>query len=197
MDIDLSGPLCRFFAEQAGRLTGKPDILEVKHVFPKVPCMKTRGQLTVAILSDLSVLQAEAGGQVHTDIIDSAQRRWADVAEEVVPENIKEWSENAWLLEVFFSRIRQTRIPSWSFTSMRKMAYQDYDLVKEEMAKRINLDFDWKRELADPEMQVAGIVIAGENPRHLTLNRHRSETSRHSMKSADGLRIGDKVIPAY
>ena len=159
-DIDLSGPLCRFFSGQAERLTGDPNILEVKHVVPQVLCMRTRGQLTVGILSDLPILQAKAGAQVSEEIIEEAKRRWEREPEQYVPDEIKELAENEWLLHLFFDRDNKTQIPSWSFASMRKMAHQGYDLIKEKTLKRINLDFDWKRELAQPETQMAGQVIS-------------------------------------
>ena len=169
-EIDQSGPLCSFFAEQAQRLTGNPTILKVKHVVPQVLCMKTRGQLTVGLLYGSDVLQAKAGAQVHQDVIDKAFRRWENLPEVAVPEQIKELAENDWLLEVFFNRTNETRIPSWAFASMRKMATYGYDLIREETEKRINLDFDWKRELSSPENQMAGQVLAGQNPWHLSLS---------------------------
>ena len=131
--------------------------------------MRTRGQLTVGILSDLPILQAKAGAQVSEEIIKEAKRRWEREPEQYVPDEIKELAENEWLLHLFFDRDNKTKIPSWSFASMRKMAHQGYDLIKEETLKRINLDFDWKRELAQPETQMAGQVISGINPNHITL----------------------------
>ena len=73
-DIDLSGPLCRFFSGQAECLTCDPNILEVKTVVPQVLCLRTRGQLTVGILSDLPILQAKAGAQVSEEVIDELKR---------------------------------------------------------------------------------------------------------------------------
>ena len=127
--------------------------------------MRTRGQLTVGILSDLPILQAKAGAQVSEDVIDELKRHWENELEQYVFDEIKELAENEWLLHLFFfDRDNKTQIPSWSFASMRKMAHQGY-LITEETLKRINLDFDWKRELAEPETQLAGQVISGEKPK--------------------------------
>ena len=113
--------------------------------------MRTRGQLTVGILSDLPILQAKAGAQVSEEVIDEFKRHWENELEQYVPDEIKELAENEWLLHLFFDRDSKTQIPSWSFASMRKMAHQGYDLIKEETLKRINVDFDWKRELTQPK----------------------------------------------
>ena len=53
--------------------------------------------------------------------------------------------------------------------SMRKMAKYDFDLIKEESEKRLNLEFDWKRELYDPKLVLAGRSLGQGNPRHLSM----------------------------
>jgi hypothetical protein len=168
-EIDVSGRLATFFSSLAKQLTGNPEIIEQKHIVPQVLCMKTRGQLTVGILENLPTLQAKAGVQVPPQIADRAIARYRNWPEGLVPDEIKEVAENDWLLRVFFDRQWDTRVPSWSMASMRKMAKYDFDLIKEESEKRLNLEFDWKRELYDPKLVLAGRSLGQGNPRHLSM----------------------------
>jgi hypothetical protein len=158
-EIDVSGPLCRFFSQQAKRLTGDPQILEVKHYVPQVLCFKTRGQLTVGSLIELPVLQARAGTQVPSGITEDAFDRWKNAPEWSVPDEIKEEAENDWMLDLFTHRTKDTTVPQWSLTSMRKMDQDDADLVREDRDVHLNMEYDWKRELVQPEMRAAGQVV--------------------------------------
>ena len=169
-ELVTSGTLATFFSQLANTLTGSFEIIEQKHVVPQVLCMKTRGQLTIGILDNLPTLQAKAGVQVLPRIVDEAIARRSDWPEELVPDEIKEEAENNWLLQKFFARQWDTKVPSWSLPSMRKMAKHDYDLVKEETEKRLSLEFDWKRELYAPETVMAGLTIGGGNPRHISMS---------------------------
>lgn len=155
--LDTSGPLCTFFAEQAERLSGKRKILEVKHVAPQVVCMKTRGQLTVGYLSDtLKPIKAKAGVQTPKDDISREDIERAQL-------------ENDWLLDLFVARTPETTVSAQQLTSMREMHLHDRDMVMEEREKRVNLEYDWKRELIEPEMVVIGRVIRGESHKHIAL----------------------------
>ena len=136
--LDTTGPLATFFSSLAKQLTGNPEIIEQKHVVPQVLCMRTRGQLTVGVLDNLPTLQAKAGVQVPPGIVEEAIARRSDWPEELVPDEIKEETENNWLLQKFS--------PSVGYQSSklvvalnRKMAKHDYDLVKEETEKRLSL----------------------------------------------------------
>ena len=154
-ELDLSGPLCTFFAEQAHRLTGDRTMVEVKHVVPQVICMKTRGQLTVGILDyELKPIKAKAGVQVPSAALTDTDRP-------------RDHSENEWMVELFLKRTHETTVLSRQLTSMRHMHLHDVDLIMEERHKKVSLEFDWKRELTDPRMVVIGQVISGENPHHI------------------------------
>ena len=154
-ELDLSGPLCTFFAEQAQRLTGDRTMVEVKHVVPQVICMKTRGQLTVGILDyELKPIKAKAGVQVPSAALTDT-------------DGPRDHSENDWMVELFLKRTPTTSVISRQLPSMRQMHLHDVDLIMEERHKKVSLEFDWKRELTDPRMVVIGQVIGGENPHHI------------------------------
>ena len=154
-ELDLSGQLCTFFADQAQRLTGERNMIEVKHVVPQVICMKTRGQLTVGVLDyELKPIKAKAGVQVPKGALKDGDSH-------------KEHSENDWMLELFLTRSAETTVLSRQLTSMRDMHLKDEELLMIEREKKIGLEFDWKRELIDPEMKFVGQVIGGESYKHI------------------------------
>lgn len=154
-ELDLSGPLCNFFAEQALRLTGDRTMVEVKHVVPQVICIKTRGQLTTGILDyELKPIKAKAGVQAPL----------ADLPNAKEP---RDHSENSWMVELFLKRTHETAVLSRQLTSMRQMHLNDVDLIMEERHKKVSLEFDWKRELTDARMVVVGQVLGGENLYHI------------------------------
>ncbi|MEW9920482.1 DNA polymerase [Marimonas sp. MJW-29] len=169
-EVDLSGPLCTFFRDQAERLTGDRKIIEVKHVVPQVICMKTRGQLTVGILDDvLPTLTAKAGVSVPR----------ADDKDE---------AENNWMLELFLRRTPDTEVLTRQLTSMRDMHLKDSDLLMEERWKKTNLEFDWKRELHSPTTVMVGQVINEKNYDHVSLQSkpHKDiDTFRETRKRFD------------
>jgi hypothetical protein len=155
-ELDLTGPLCSFFAEQAERLTGDTTMVEVKHVVPQVVCMKTRGQLTAGVLDfELNPIKAKAGVQVPRETLPEAT-------------GPKDHQENDWMLELFLMRTPSTTVRARQLTSMRTMHLKNTELYMEEYDKRISLEFDWKRELVEPRMVLVGQVINGENPVHIS-----------------------------
>ncbi|MDU8943485.1 DNA polymerase [Ovoidimarina sediminis] len=184
-DMDLSGPLCTFFAGQAKRLTGKRDIIEVKHVVPQVMCMKTRGQLTIGVLdSALPALKAKAGVSIPKE------------ATEDKPDD-KDILENNWLLELFLLRTPKTEVLTRQLTSMREMHLKDSDLLMEERWKKISLEFDWKRELHTPEMIKVGKVISGNDYEHISLKSkpHRKiEDFKDSRERFDSWRKNNCLV---
>ncbi len=194
--IDVSGPICTFFADQAERLNNSRSIIEVKHVVPQVLCMRTRGQLTVGLLDEtMPVLQAKAGVQVNRKIQQHGSRRYettlADKRYGYSEDDLKESkfidrAENDYLLELFFNRKAGMTITRRSLTSMRKLAANHTDLVMEESEVGLSLEFDWKRELFDPVVRTAGQVLNGQNYKTISLSS-RPFLNRDTFMSARAL----------
>ena len=178
-EIDVSGPICTFFADQAEHLNNDRQIIEEKHLVPQVLCMKTRGQLTVGTIDTaMPVLQAKAGVQIDRSVYQNGrqhyQKRQTEDGWDYVPADLSEEifhierAENDELLQIFFSRHAGMKVTQKSLTPLRRLAGGDTDLVMEKRSATLNLEFDWKRELANPEIRTAGQVINAENPCHIS-----------------------------
>jgi hypothetical protein len=161
VDIDQSGPLCQIFSELRERISDDPAILEVKHRATQVCCMKTRGQVSVpATGGEGKPISAKAGVKLPSTYVEESQQdkdNW-DIDDPTgmgmpVPSFWEDNAEAAWMLNAFLDRTYDTTFPMSSLVSMRDMFEDDLDLVSEERDIRLNLDFDWKRELIDPEMR--------------------------------------------
>jgi hypothetical protein len=159
-EVDLTGPLCMLFSGLSTRLTGSPDLLEVKHRAGQLLCWKTRGQATVNVIGgDILPVIAKAGIAPPKDILDEAYRRWEenDVLGEPppAPREFRLGVHNDWIIDLFLNRTAETTVRTSSLRSLRDMVEGDADLVPEESEESVNMEFDWKRELVDPHETVA------------------------------------------
>jgi hypothetical protein len=130
--------------------------LEVKHHAPSVLCFKTRGQLTVGVLDDdFKTITAKAG-----------------ISAPKVPEGNgpKDHLQNDWMLRLFLERDSSTSLASSEFVSMRAMTEQGLDLVSIDKNKRVNMEYDWNRELVEPRMEIVGKRFRTSPNKHLTLS---------------------------
>jgi hypothetical protein len=132
-EIDVSGPICTFFADQAEHLNNDRQIIEEKHLVPQVLCMKTRGQLTVGTIDTaMPVLQAKAGVQIDRSVYQNGrqhyQKRQTEDGWDYVPADLNEdifhieRAENDELLQIFFSRHAGMKVTQKSLTPLRKLA---------------------------------------------------------------------------
>ena len=53
---------------------------------------------------------------------------------------------------------------------MRDMARYNKNLIKVDIDRTANMDFDWKGELVDPRMVFVGQVVGNGNPEYITLS---------------------------
>jgi hypothetical protein len=177
-DLNTSGPLSQFFADLAGRVKGERDFLEIKHNFiPQILCCKTRGQASVGILPPtMKTLLAKAGVSPPKKVFETAEDGYVkefdwcvDSPDYQIPIDLKDFTHNSYLLDLFLNRTADTKITTTSFISMRDMARFNKDLIEEVREVSLNMDFDWKRELVDPRMVFVGDSRLG-NPEHITLS---------------------------
>ena len=186
-DVDTSGPLAQFFADLTKLMSGTRDILEVKHQYiPQVLCLKTRGQLSVGVIpADFKTLLAKAGAKPPIEILHSALKSIENDPSYFMPVDFKNAVENHWLLTTFINRTAETSNVVSSFIPMRDMSRQDADLVRQEITRKLNMDFDWKRELINPKMVLVGQVIGDSSPQHITLQSQPWRTIQ-DFKAARG-----------
>jgi hypothetical protein len=155
--IDQSGPLCQMFFDLRGRISDDPAILEGKHGAFSVLSIKTRGQ--VVILSDGgNPIIAKAGVKVPFDVVNEGVRRLEEWPEEGFsghedkPSKFLTDQHHAdWFLHQFLSRTPETVFKRSSLVSMREMIDKGSDLVENNGEIAMNLEYDWKRELINPE----------------------------------------------
>ena len=176
-ELDVSGPLSQVFADLTELMTQQREFLETKHCAPSVLCFKTRGQLTVGVLDPKEpTITAKAGLKPPDAVLEEARRYYLHHPPEYVPDEIKDVEENDWLLKLFLERDHTTSIPVWSFIPMREMARGNRDIVRKMSEKRVNFEYDWKRELVEPREVLVGKNFSGPNPTHLTLNSRPWQT---------------------
>ena len=99
--------------------------------------------------------KGKAGTQGPKGVYQAALDKWANVPDWLVPDEIKDEAENAWLLNIFIERDADSTVPEWTLTPMRQMAQTDGDIIPVYKDKRLNMKFDWKRELIDPDEVLA------------------------------------------
>jgi len=155
--IPVTGSLSKMFAELSLLMHGSKSFLELKHIVPSVLCFKTRGQLTVGVLSDnLRPVTAKAG----------LTKPKIQALETDLP---VDHLENDHMLKLFLERDSTTTISTKEFVSMRAMSEQGLDLVSIDKNKRVNMEYDWKRELVDPRLEIVGRSFGTLPNQHLTL----------------------------
>ncbi|WP_217521523.1 hypothetical protein [Vibrio metschnikovii] len=127
-EIDLTGSICNRFRDHFHLMdpTGG-DILELKHRAKQLIAMKTRGQLTVIPDDDFPVVTAKAG--VKT------------------PRNV---NANDYMVDLYLNRVPGQLTDGSHLTSTREMFLNQSDLLNVEREIRLNLEFDWKRQLIEP-----------------------------------------------
>jgi DNA polymerase type B, organellar and viral len=124
-----SGPTAKAFAGTRQLLTGDPTVLEIKH---QVRCplgWRTRGQATL--------VEGEVDPPANIVLAKGGIR---------LPEGFDHTPEqNTEILRLFFSRTPDTRIDFESLTGIRDIVEGGADLVRKEMSRRVNMEYDWKR----------------------------------------------------
>lgn len=113
------------------RLTGSYDLLEIKHQVRRLLGWTTRGQATL--------VPGDTGRDASTNII------LAKGGISVPYHRLGTWSDNDYIVRLFWNRKPNTKTRIEPFTSIRHMVELDADLVRVKHDKRLNMEFDWKR----------------------------------------------------
>lgn len=145
MESALSGPLCQLFSSSRHSLTGKRDVVEIKHVCRRVLGWKTRGQATLKKGSNIPfgagpTVLAKGGIRTHAD------------------KNVDQ--QNAEIVELFLKRTPDMMVMIEPLTGMRDIVELGNDLVRKLITRRLNMEYDWKRRPVSASMSVAPSHLA-------------------------------------
>ena len=110
--LSLTGPLCKLFSSLRKRISGDPEILELKHFVLQVMCWKTRGQATGDVSGGQSKpLLAKAGIKPTYEFNKDREIDWSDIANDdwgnipdeplVIP---RDEVSNHWIVDLFVTR---------------------------------------------------------------------------------------------
>lgn len=126
-----NGPLSQIYSQARLKLTGKPEMLEVKHWIKQPLGWRTRGQATLKMRSDISdpkksILIAKGGIFTKAESEESEQK-------------------NSEVKDLFFNRQPGDTIKISSFTGVRDIVEYDADLVSKEIERKLGMEYDWKR----------------------------------------------------
>jgi hypothetical protein len=120
-----SGPLAKNFGRTRVELTGEDDTLTEKHAVRQLIGWRTRGQATLQV-GESKIVLARAG--IKPPI-------WSTEVEE----------QNNYILEAFFDRTPDRKIPLQVHTSLRDTLLWNADLVSKKIERRTSMEFDFKR----------------------------------------------------
>jgi hypothetical protein len=123
------GPTATAYAKARVALTGEPTVLEIKHQVRNPLGWRTRGQATLVageVDPPANIILAK-GGLRLADKFETTEQR------------------NAEIVRMFFDRTPKDRLVFESLTGIRDIIEFDADLVKKEISRRVNMEFDWKR----------------------------------------------------
>ena len=151
-EIDVAGPLCRFFAGLRKTLVRDPEILEVKHRAGQVFVVRTRFQITAL----------RQHGEARTLLAKGGIRP---------PREMERDEANEYLLNLVLSRTEATSVTESRLRSLIDLFGDDGDLTMIEVEKRPSLDFDFKRRPVAPQMR----ELDGHGP-HLFFDTEPWET---------------------
>ena len=133
--LDLTGPICSRFQALIDRIAPGTSMLENKHQVKQVIAMRTRGQITGEKDGDAPIVVAKAGVKPDCAAAD----------------------ENEFMIDLFTTRVPGQVMPRSSFISMREQLTKGWDLQMKTQDVRLNLEFDYKRKLINPKMEVIGL----------------------------------------
>jgi len=149
-EINLTGAICnRFRAHFHLMDPAGGEILELKHQATQLIAMKTRGQLTLVPYKDSPVVTAKAGVKTSRDV-----------------------NSNDYMVDLYLNRVPGQLTDGSHLTSTREMFLQKSDLLNVEREIRLNLEFDWKRELITPTMMLGNGIphISFQTKPHKTVS---------------------------
>ncbi|MEL0614841.1 DNA polymerase [Marinomonas arenicola] len=127
-DIPLNGPICNRFNDLYSRICppeSKNVLLEQKHGARQLICMKTRGQVTVKPMEGQKEVLAKAGVRPPQSCLD----------------------HNQYMIDLYRNRTSGDTIDASHLRSTRSMYLGRSDMIMEKKTQRLNLEFDFKRDI--------------------------------------------------
>jgi len=138
-NIDMSGPLSSRFQALCDIADPGSSMLTCKHQVRQLVAMKTRGQLTYKESEGFPIVHARAGVKPPADI----------------PRD----DYNHYMLGLYRNRAPGQKLRRGSLISTRDMWLNESDLVAVESDIRLNLEFDFKRQLIAPTMNDGHLLM--------------------------------------
>ena len=138
-DIDMSGPLSSRFQALCDIADPGSSMLTCKHQVRQLVAMKTRGQLTYKASEGYPIVHARAGVKPPADI----------------PRD----DYNRYMVDLYMNRAPGQKLRRGSLISTRDMWLNESDLVAVESEVRLNLEFDFKRQLITPTMNEGHLLM--------------------------------------
>lgn len=138
-NIDMSGPLSSRFQTLCDIADPGSSMLTCKHQVRQLVAMKTRGQLTYKASEGYPIVHARAGVKPPVDI----------------PRD----DYNRYMVDLYINRAPGQKLRRGSLISTRDMWLNESDLVAVESEIRLNLEFDFKRQLITPAMNEGHLLM--------------------------------------
>ncbi|HGG1427313.1 TPA: hypothetical protein ACJFMQ_003908 [Escherichia coli] len=138
-NIDMSGPLSSRFQTLCDIADPGSSMLTCKHQVRQLVAMKTRGQLTYKESEGFPIVHARAGVKPPADI----------------PRD----DYNRYMVDLYMNRAPGQKLRRGSLISTRDMWLNESDLVAVESEIRLNLEFDFKRQLLAPTMNEGHLLM--------------------------------------
>ncbi|MGM8526325.1 hypothetical protein [Enterobacter asburiae] len=138
-NIDMSGPLSSRFQALCDIADPGSSMLTCKHQVRQLVAMKTRGQLTYKESEGFPIVHARAGVKPPADI----------------PRD----DYNRYMVVLYMNRAPGQKLRRGSLISTRDMWLNESDLVAVESEIRLNLEFDFKRQLITPTMNEGHLLM--------------------------------------
>ncbi|HBM7653917.1 TPA: hypothetical protein LZ308_000347 [Enterobacter cloacae subsp. cloacae] len=138
-NIDMSGPLSSRFQALCDIADPGSSMLTCKHQVRQLVAMKTRGQLTYKESEGFPIVHARAGVKPPADI----------------PRD----DYNRYMVDLYLNRAPGQKLRRGSLISTRDMWLNESDLVAVESDIRLNLEFDFKRQLIAPTMNDGHLLM--------------------------------------
>lgn len=138
-NIEISGPLSSRFQALCDIADPGSSMLTCKHQVRQLVAMKTRGQLTYKESEGFPIVHARAGVKPPADI----------------PRD----DYNRYMVDLYMNRAPGQKLRRGSLISTRDMWLNESDLVAVESEIRLNLEFDFKRQLITPTMNEGHLLM--------------------------------------
>lgn len=138
-NIDMSGPLSSRFQALCDIADPGSSMLTCKHQVRQLVAMKTRGQLTYKESEGFPIVHARAGVKPPADIPRDGYNRY--------------------MVDLYINRAPGQKLRRGSLISTRDMWLNESDLVAVESEIRLNLEFDFKRQLITPTMNEGHLLM--------------------------------------